>query len=520
MAATNEADGDEAEAFADISIAIQPDHLDAIPGLLKEITAGVGAFRRRQGPDEGYKCDEAKPHCGRCVRLGKTCQGYGLRVRWKTADSSADAGRIMKKRSPRSKVGVKPQATGSSSWSSSSLEGAPTTPNSASGSAGTGIGADLSRSSSLMRNLSYVSPDISAMDRYLLHHWTGSLAGVISMASGAQNPFLVHLTPMMHRSPALRFSISSMAASHLAVLRGPGIGDGDEALCTLSSRHMLAAVSSLRASIETEDPALSLATILMLQISDRLFNTDSRIDHLAGARAVIVRSGGPRRTWTGDGARFLLSLCFYHDVMSSVSRTSRPLLSMTDVAPLEGLPSLAGLTALVSVVSAISRMQGQSGEAHQRRGAAIRRDLDSGFGIAAAVDPAIEHTIQAYRHAAVIYLYRVWSDGATPPPKPLHAELCIRHLLQVPVASSFVSAHAWPLWTAGRESVDPLLRRLVLERLEAMHRNRRLPSLGRVQRDMEEVWVAKDTQRLQFGTENVDCCKVILQNRHREADLV
>ncbi|WQF76573.1 Putative zn(2)Cys(6) fungal-type DNA-binding domain, fungal transcription factor [Colletotrichum destructivum] len=471
--------------------------------------------------DEGYKCDEAKPHCGRCVRLGKTCQGYGLRVRWKTADSSADAGRIMKKRSPRSKAGAKPQATGSSSWSSSSPEGAPTTPSSASGSSGTGTGTSTnpSRSSCLMRNPSYVSPDISPMNRYLLHHWTGSLAGVISMASGAQNPFLVHLTPMMHRSPALRFSISSMAAGHLAVLRGPG--DGDEALRTLSSRHMLAAVSSLRASIETEDPALSLATILMLQISDRLFNTDSRIDHLAGARAVILRSGGPR-TWTGDGAQFLLSLCFYHDVMSSISRTSRPLLSMTNVAPLEGLPSLAKLTTLVSVVSAISKMQGQSGEAHQRRGAAIRRDLDSGFGIAADGDPAIEHTIQAYRHAAVIYLYRVWSDDGTttPPPKPFHAERCIHHLLQVPVASSFVSAHAWPLWTAGCESVDPYLRQLVLERLKALYRTRHLPSLGRVQRDMEEVWVAKDTQRLQFGTENVDCCKVILNNRHREADLV
>ncbi|KDN66168.1 hypothetical protein CSUB01_04709 [Colletotrichum sublineola] len=29
--------------------------------------------------DEGYKCDEGKPHCGRCTRLGKTCKGYGLR---------------------------------------------------------------------------------------------------------------------------------------------------------------------------------------------------------------------------------------------------------------------------------------------------------------------------------------------------------------------------------------------------------------------------------------------------------
>lgn len=331
------------------------------------------------------------------------------------------------------------------------------------------------------------------------------------MASGTHNPFLTHLTPMMLRSTALLFSISSMAAGHLAVLRN------DENLLTLSSRHMLVAVSSLRESIETENPELSLATILMLQISDRLFNTDSQIDHLAGAKAVIMHSGGPKN-WTSSSAQFLMSLCFYHDVMSSISRTSKPLLSMTNVAPLEGLQNLAKLTSLVSVVSTISKMQGQSGEAHQRRGFSIRNDLQE-LTIAADGDPAIEHTIQAYKHAAIVYLYRVWSDG-TPPPKPFHAEKCIRHLLKVPVTSSYVSAHAWPLWTSGCESVDPHLRQLVLERLKTMYQHRHLPSLRRVQEDMEEVWVAKDAQRRQFGTENVDCCKVILYNRNREADLV
>ncbi|KAK1585437.1 fungal-specific transcription factor domain-containing protein [Colletotrichum navitas] len=331
------------------------------------------------------------------------------------------------------------------------------------------------------------------------------------MASGTQNPFLTHLTPMMLRSNALLFSISSMAAGHLAVLHD------DESLRILSSRHMLTAVSSLRESIETQDPELSLATILMLQISDRLFNAHSQIDHLAGAKAVIMHSGGPKG-WTSSSAQFLLSLCFYHDVMSSVSRTSRPLLSMKNVAPLEGLQSLAKLTSLVSIVSTISKMQGRSGEAHQRRGLAIRKSLER-FSIVADGDPAIENTIQAYRHAALVYLCRVWSDG-TPLPKPFHAGRCLHYLLQAPVTSSCVSAHAWPLWTAGCESIDPGQRRLVLERLRTMYENRHLPSLTRAQEDMEEVWKAKDAQRLQFGTENIDCCRVILDKRRREADLV
>lgn len=344
------------------------------------------------------------------------------------------------------------------------------------------------------------------------------------MASTAQNPFLVHLTPMMLRSSALRSAVSSMAAGHLAVLRSSSSSSDSNSnnnMRALASRHMLHAVSSLRSTIQSADPQLSLAAILILQISDRLLETDSRVDHLAGARAVIAHSGGPA-SWTSPAARFLLSLCFYHDVMSSVSRAARPLLggSAGCVAPLEDADSLARLTELVSVVGAISRMQGQSGQAHQRRGLAIRESLLR--PAPAAPDDDMENTIQAYRHAAVIYLYRVWDDDASalPPPKPAHARECIRHLLRVPVSSPSASAHAWPLWTAGCESVDPEPRGLVLDRLREMYESRRLPSLLRAREDMREVWAAKDAAREEFGTEDVDCCKVILHNRHREADLV
>lgn len=449
--------------------------------------------------DEGYKCDEGKPQCNRCIRLGKTCKGYGLRVRWKVADATTNDGKITKKRSTRPKGTALSHTTGPASPNERSRTQNPRF-----------VDVGPSRNS-LTRNPSYVSPDISPTNRFLIHHWNGSLASVVSMASGTKNPFLIHLTPMMLRSNALLFSISSMAAGHLAVLRN------DDSLRVLASHCMLMAVSSLRESIQTENPELSLATILMLQISDRLFNTDSHIDHLAGAKAVIMHAGGPSN-WTSSSAQFLLSLCFYHDVMSSISRTSKPLLSMTNVAPLEGLQSLQKLTSLLSVVSTISSMQGQDGEAHRRRGFAIRQSLED-TSIAPDGDQDIENTIQAYKHAAIVYLYRVWSDGTTPP-KPFHAEQCIRYLTKVPVTSSFVSAHAWPLWTAGCESVDPQLRQMVLGRIKEMYQNRHLPSLRRVQQDMEEVWLAKDAQRLQFGTENVDCCKVILHNRHREADLV
>ncbi|TDZ28850.1 putative transcriptional regulatory protein [Colletotrichum spinosum] len=486
--------------------------------------------------DDGYKCDEAKPECGRCTRLGKTCKGYGLRVRWKTMDSSTPPSKVAKKRSSRSSKTASQQTSSSSISSPTStrtnmmaaaaeVTAAPPQPP---------AGPISGTTADLVRNPSYVSPDVSPTTRFLLHHWTSSLASVLSVAAGVvRNPFLEHLTPMMMRSDALLHAVASMAAGHLGVVlrssSSSSSSNDDAALQGLAARHMLAAVSSLRASIQTADAQVSLATILMLQLSDRLLDTDSRIDHLAGARAVIARSGGPAGGVWATGcsrARFLLSLCFHHDVMSSVSRGARPLLSMADAAapppppPLEGLDSLGKLTALVSVVGAISTMQGRSGEAHRQRGWRIKAEL-SGVEVDPAGEADVENTIQAYRHAAMVYLYRVWDEGTPPPPpKAYHAGRCVDYLLRVPVTSSFVSAHAWPLWTGGCESVDARPRQLVRQRLQQMYEHRHLPSLRRVQQDMEDVWRAKDSQRLRYGTENVDCCKVILYSRKREADLV
>ncbi|TDZ61791.1 putative transcriptional regulatory protein [Colletotrichum trifolii] len=487
--------------------------------------------------DDGYKCDEAKPECGRCTRLGKTCKGYGLRVRWKTMDSSAPPSKVAKKRSPRSSKTASQQTSSSSSSPTStrtSMTAAAEVTAAAAAAAAAAAGPISGTTADLVRNPSYVSPDVSPTTRFLLHHWTSSLASVLSVAAGVvRNPFLEHLTPMMMRSDALLHAVTSMAAGHLGVVlrsrsSSSSSNDDDAALQGLAARHMLAAVSSLRASIQTADTQVSLATILMLQLSDRLLDTDSRIDHLAGARAVIARSGGPAGGVWATGcsrARFLLSLCFHHDVMSSVSRAARPLLSMADDAappPLEGLDSLGKLTALVSVVGAISTMQGRSGEAHRQRGWRIKEKL-SGVEVDPAGEADIENTIQAYKHAAMVYLYRVWDEGTPPPPPPpkaYHAGRCVDYLLRVPVTSSFVSAHAWPLWTGGCESVDARPRQLVRQRLQQMYEHRHLPSLKRVQQDMEDVWRAKDSQRLRYGTENVDCCKVILYSRKREADLV
>ncbi|KAH9996745.1 fungal-specific transcription factor domain-containing protein [Xylariaceae sp. FL0662B] len=444
----------------------------------------TGCFTCRE---DGYKCDEQKPFCRRCIRLHKTCKGYGVKLKWQTPQGPDSKVICEGKRLRRSSTKRNGGVSAASSPSTGSVV-------------------------SVMRLDSPITPnEIAPAHRYLLNHWSTTLATMVSMSSAPRNPFLVHLTPMAAHSTALRSVLCSIAACHLAILKN------DAFFHTLAARHQLVAVSTLRQTIQTDDPELSLATILMLQLSDRLFTMDSGVDHLSGAKA-IIRKGGASM-WNSSSATFLLSLCFYHDILASVSRGARPVLEFHHGVPIEGTESMTELTSVLQIVGQISRMQGQDGGALDAQGWAIEEAL-------AALDSShhatgdVEHTVQAYTHAAFIYLYRVWRNLGAPHPSALmHARSCLDHLGSVPVTSPLASAQVWPLWTAGCESIDPDQRQFVRDRIDAMYEARHLPSLRRIKQDIEEVWLIKDKQRNLIGIDNVDCIKVILRNRQREADI-
>ncbi|KAI1076687.1 fungal-specific transcription factor domain-containing protein [Whalleya microplaca] len=449
----------------------------------------TGCFTCRE---DGYKCDEQKPFCGRCIRLHKTCKGYGVKLKWQTPQGPRSKVTNKGKRQRRSSTRSNESASAASAASSPSADSVV----------------------SLTRLDSPITPnEVEPAHRYLLNHWSTTLATMVSMSSAHRNPFLIHLTPMVAHSTALRSVLCSIAACHLAVLKN------DAFFHTLAEKYQLVAVSSLRQTIQTEDPQLSLATILMLQVSDRLFTMDSGVDHLSGAKAIIKKGGAS--TWNSSSASFLLSMCFYHDILASVSRGARPVLDFKGLFPIEGMESMKELTSVLQIVGRISRMQGQDRETYDAQGRAIEEKL-------AALDhvqPAtggddVGHTVQAYKHAAFIYLYRIYHNRGVPHPSAMmHVRNCLIHLGAVPVTSPLASAQVWPLWTAGCESVDLDQRQIVCDRIDAMYEARHLPSLRRIKQDIEEVWLSKDEQRNLIGVDNVDCIKVILEKRQREADL-
>ncbi|KAF3037726.1 hypothetical protein E8E11_005086 [Didymella keratinophila] len=338
-------------------------------------------------------------------------------------------------------------------------------------------------------------------------------------------------------SAALRSTVLSMAANHLA------LQSKDPSLRVQAYRHQRDAIHLLQALIQDPQQAHSesaLATVLMMQVSARLFGDDDETNianHLMGAKAMISRRGID--DWlNSSSARFLLSLFAYHDILSSVSRAHRPLFDHdADFEAVEGADDMRGIAEVLLVVARTSQLQhaiktreaggeGALTEEEDAMGRLLQQKLlDMQFDAQRTEshdNSDISFTAEAYRHAAFIYLYRTWLGVGAPNPISVeHIQSCLMYLSRVDVTSPLISSHVWPLFSAGCEAVDPVQRQFVRERFQNMFASKLFPSWIRVMRDIEEVWAAKDDEERmkgRAGAEKVDCIQVILRRRGREVD--
>ncbi|KAJ8120605.1 hypothetical protein O1611_g10324 [Lasiodiplodia mahajangana] len=317
---------------------------------------------------------------------------------------------------------------------------------------------------------------------------------------------------MIDHSPTLRSAICFMAASHLSVLKD------DLSLLNIATELQMNAIASLWRTIYTEDPLISLAVVMILEMTDRLFATTSGVNHLLGAREIIQRAGPG--VWDSGAGPFLLNVCSYYDAMASVSSRTPPILRLGDkILIQETMKPVENLKVLWAIIGRISSMSDQGGSLRDDQGAAIElilRVLDT-----SNIEGDAARTVHAYKEAAYIYLHRLWHNiGSSHPLTLKHATDCLNHIFQVPVTSSLVLGHSWPLWTAACETIDSTLRDRVRERVKAMYEFRRLPSLRRLGQDIEDVWKVKDKERAATGVDGIDCVRAILTIRQRGPDLM
>ncbi|KKP03062.1 hypothetical protein THAR02_04831 [Trichoderma harzianum] len=499
--------------------------------------------------EAGYKCDEAKPFCGRCVRLKRSCQGYGLRLKWRHHKES------------RSKIDPRPppnhafhdaqlpaennatQSIIASSYTdfanSSPSLALPASPglsisgNSVIDSIATPTGfqsCELPSTISIVplgedsppRSGSEISfqPDncpekeqscavqlepafwasYLCLDDYrLLHHFNTVVSTLLSITPNG-NPFQKHFVSMALQKGPLQSVILSVAASHLsAVLPHKDTG-------VITDKHHRFAIQSLSSALVDPVERLSdttLAAILMLQIRRQFVDHVVEADdcHLSAARELIQLRGGPS-AMSASCSKFLLGLFNYHDILGSIAHSRAPFIFKQH--GYDTISSLLGeASSILHIASGISVLQPMKNGTMKASEADIQSLVQTlelqletwRVPAEAAEDADVANTAAAYQAAASIYLFRVAYNIGAPHPRTLHrVHICLDALSKVPVTSPLVSMHVWPLFTGGCEAVDPQDRQFAIHRFDEMYNHRGMYSLIRVREAMETVWKCKDLE--------------------------
>lgn len=358
----------------------------------------------------------------------------------------------------------------------------------------------------------------------------------------------MYLTPMSlcDSSSPVRYAVLSIAASHLAASES---NPDSNPLAIAAQNYRINAIASLRETL-AQDLTIAarsdatLASILLLEMSKQFdSSSDNDVNHLIGAKEMIVARGGPQ-SMTTPCARFLLSQILYHDMLSTVSRGTEPIIchywpskegnACTPPMSLDLESSRGYHPAILQAVARVSELKAQKEVAamsyddddddddEDNRNAALADFMFAGqqiknelefMNFTASPSDHQRHTTEAHRSAALIYLYRVIYDIGAPHELTLsQVRRCISSMASVPISSPLISAHVWPLFTAGCEATEPEDREFVKQRLMNMYRLRRIQSLRKVCELMEQVWLSKDYKHSMEGAEEmsrVGCIEVV-----------
>ncbi|KAL7917475.1 fungal-specific transcription factor domain-containing protein [Trichoderma austrokoningii] len=491
--------------------------------------------------EAGYKCDEAKPFCGRCVRLRIPCQGYGLRLRWRPHKAPKKREDLRFQHDSSRHEAMEPMSHSNKAQSSIISPPADTTttakhsisdgwvsdnvlsPNARDPLSPMSIQSEDNgnsrqvclrdqkpdnmrereqlRGGSIPREPSYWTLYLSPNDHLLFHHFITVVSSLISIKP-TDNPIQKHFTSMALQKGPLQSVILSVAASHMGAM----LPHKDTEIA--ARKHHRIAIQSLSTALKSPAERFSdaiLATVLMLQVRRQFMGSVEEADecHLSAARELIrLRKGLP--TASTSCFQFLLSLFSYHDILGSIAHARPPFtldqeyLCSNTMAPL--FDSAFDILHIASDISSLQSMKSSVINTSKEEAQSLIQTFEHKLETWRLPDDVVEdfdlaNTAIAYHAAASIYLFRVAYNIGSPHSRTLHrVRLCLDALAKVSITSPLVSMHVWPLFTGGCEAIDPQDRLFAVQRLKEMYSLRRIPSLIRVREAMETVWRCKDLQ--------------------------
>lgn len=358
--------------------------------------------------------------------------------------------------------------------------------------------------------------------------------------------------PMAFECQPLMYALAASASSHLA-LRSREFKD-------VALQHRGLALSKLNTAMRDAElsPEMCLAVTMVLcsmeSISDA---TDTWYHHLAGAAAALEVK--PRQGSSNPGAevtclsspegKWLLRNFAYHDVLMSVSVDCRPFLVgdywMSEENSLAD-PYFGFASRILFLISETSVLNADFSEAKQRpvegdRSSTRLRDpvdensgaIGSSFSDRARIlesemmgwscpsggeSSSLSQLGDAYRHAALIYLYRTIRRHVRGYSEVLEAKIqsCVTEICELggsmPEGCLAECTLVFPLFIAGGEARDISHVETIRERLEVIVNLRKFRNVEACLDVLDEVWRLRASGSRSCGEDKVDWLDIV---KHR-----
>ncbi|KAM0327057.1 hypothetical protein ACHAQA_006180 [Verticillium albo-atrum] len=379
-----------------------------------------------------------------------------------------------------------------------------------------------------------------------MRYYTATFAFMLT-TNVENNCFLSVLLPMAFECQALTYALAAFSSTHLA-LRNDAFGD-------ISLRHRGQVLSELKNAMSrgSMSEEMCLATTMVLCSMESISHAaDSWIHHLAGAAATLLPSAEGEipdslrlSLQSSFEGRWLLRNFAYHDILMSVSMDRRPFVRGDYWLYGEDRETLAdpyfGFAAKVlHLIGEISNMnadlerlfddsktldeawaavcEGPAELTISQRAHDIERELHSWVCLANHADMADASLLllgEAYRHGALIHLYRVLRKHV-----PTHAPFT--HLkIQGSISAICAAASAmpdeslagctmlFPLFIAGGETENSAQIETIRERLLIMNQWRHFGNFDRCIDVLDEVWRLSSAGTRKDNADKVDWLDIV-----------
>ncbi|KAK1966589.1 hypothetical protein LY78DRAFT_578040 [Colletotrichum sublineola] len=473
-------------------------------GLSKLGPGRGGRTRQRRGcltcRYRRKKCHQEYPICSHCSRLNLVCRWEGPR------DLQPDAPKSRKIRKPGSSNSIQSPGLGQ-----------------------LGIYDSLVCGAVISTEAHGSSGDIVSSRRAMLRYYTATL--VFMLTNNVQNNcFLSVLLPMAFESPALMYALAASSSAHLA------LQNKDFQVTAL--QHSGLALTELKSSMSqgtlTREMRLA-ATLVLCSMESISCGTDNWVHHLSGAAACLEdkrdgdqqASGGcqapaedPKSTLLRcHEGRWLLRNFAYHDIIMSVSLDRRPMIGgdywvsnySNDVAdPYFGLAArviylIGEISALnadfaaatpqwLSDASAPYSINTYSSAVFSDRARCIETQLLEWDCPAGPGDASLISLAEAYRHGALIHLYRVLrryipyhSDSLRQKTRRSVDAICAASN-SIPKGCYAETSMIFPLFMAGGEAETTEHIEIVREGLCSLNSHRKFRNVDACLDVLDEVW--------------------------------